>query len=71
MRWRVGEENCGGGFNIYRGNKRVAHTSEVSAVNAASTGTEPVSSDEAKYVAIEIVRVMNKAEGEFRSIIHG
>lgn len=59
MRWRVGEENCGGGFNIYRGKTRVAHTAEVSQANAASLGMEPVSSDEAKQIACAIVNAMN------------
>lgn len=59
MRWRIGEENCGGGFNIYRGKQRVAYTTEVSPVNAASSGGEPVTSEEAKTIACAIVNAMN------------
>lgn len=56
-RWRIGEENTGGGFNIYRGETRVAHTAEISQRNA--TRGEVITSEQAKATACLIVNAVN------------
>jgi hypothetical protein len=59
-RWRLGEENVGGGYNIYCGETRVAHTSETTGQNAWKG--EVVTSEQAKANAELIVRAVNKEE---------
>lgn len=58
--WHLGEENTGGGFNIYCGETRVAHTAEVSAANAFRGGI--ITSEEAKANAVLIVSAVNMFE---------
>lgn len=56
-KWEIREENCGGGFNIYSAETRIAHTSEVSQINA--TNGQPVTAAQAKENAETIVRSVN------------
>jgi hypothetical protein len=61
-RWRIGEENCGGGFNIYCDDTLVGHTAEVSLPNVHRYGG-PVTSEQAKANAQLIVDAMNERIG--------
>lgn len=58
--WALGEENVGGGFNIYAGNLRIAHTSIQARVTKPDT--RPIGEDEAKANAAFIVKAVNSYE---------
>lgn len=55
--WLVGQENVGGGFNIYSGALRVAHTSIQARV--VSPETRLIDEEEAKANALLIVEAVN------------
>lgn len=54
--WTLGEENVGGGFNIYAGSLRVAHTSRQGVWTA---GQRQIDEVEAKANARLIVKAVN------------
>jgi hypothetical protein len=58
-RWRIGEENVGGGFNIYCDQTLVGHTAEVSIPNVPRYGG-PVTAEQAKANAMLIVDAVNE-----------
>lgn len=55
--WTLGEENVGGGFNIYSGPLRVAHTSIQARVTKPDT--RPILEEEARDNARLIVAAVN------------
>lgn len=57
--WRLGEENVGGGYNIYAGPLPVARTSILSAVNATRFSQRALGEEEAKANAATIVEAVN------------
>lgn len=58
--WKLGEENVGGGFNIYAGPMRIAHTSIQARV--ISPSTRLLDEPEAKANAALIVKAVNGHE---------